>query len=114
MKSPFLLTVAMAATLVAGHSANADGDNYIMMKHQQDAVSFVVLDTVVSAHPGLLFAAEYRHGEAVRSFGTTPIKAGVNTNVHVPARGSRSSNVMVLLYDESGNLHAQEVIETKH
>ncbi len=112
MRAPFLLTVAMAATLVLGHSANADGPNYITMKHQQDVASFVVLDTIVAAHPSWAVASEYRHGEQIRSFGRIPIKAGVTTNVRLPVRGTRSSNIIVSFYDESGNIHAQELIET--
>jgi hypothetical protein len=112
MKAPFLLTIAMAATLVAGHSANADGYNYIVMKHQQNAKSFVVLDSIVAAHPGWAVAAEYRRGEQIRSFERASVKPGVTTNVRLPARGS-GGNIMVLLYDESGNIHAQELIDTK-
>jgi hypothetical protein len=113
MKAPFLLTIAMAATLVAGNSANADGYNYIVMKHQQDNRTFVVLDSIVAAHPGWAVAKEYVHGEETRSFGRTPIQAGLTTDVRLPSHGSRSSNIMVLIYDESGNIHAQELIETK-
>jgi hypothetical protein len=112
MRTPFLLTVAMATTLIAGHSASADGSNYIVMKHQQDAGSIVVLDTIVAAHPGWAVAHEYRHGEQIRSFGRTPIKAGVNTDVRLPVRSGRSNDILVVVYDESGNIHTQELMMT--
>jgi hypothetical protein len=110
MRAPFLLTVAMAVTLVAGHSANADGYNYIIMKHQQDARSFVVLDTIVAAHPGWAVTKEYVNGEATRSFGRTPIQAGLTTDVRLPARRG-GGDIIVVLYDESGKIHAQELID---
>jgi hypothetical protein len=31
----------------------------------------------------------------------------------IALHGSRSSDIMVFLYDKSGNIHAQELIETK-
>ena len=95
----YLPFAAVAALVAATGAAMASG---LPLEPVQRADTHLELGTVTSDGPGTVEVYSYRLGQQGALLGSTPVKAGANTNVDVNLTAHPLEPVLVVLTDDTG------------
>jgi len=93
-------TLVAATLLTAAGSAAFAGANYIKAGDAQNTNSGVTLELVRADSDGVIYAYDARTGTDGKVLGSTPVKAGANTDVRVNFKTPALNDVLAVLYTD--------------
>ncbi|PHQ83240.1 MAG: hypothetical protein COB65_07270 [Thalassobium sp.] len=104
------IALALVASLGVASVATAADYNYFGLQGTQDASSNIDVGLVRAATDGTVQIYSYNGGETGALLGETAVHAGANPDVAVNVGAQPVTNVIAVLYDESGNAVADQVL----